>query len=608
MADNELTLTRDELSLLPRSIGVYLFRGKRTPESKESVLYVGKAKNLQSRVRQYFVEGGDGRPFNRFLQERVQTIQTIVVATEQDALILENELIKKHKPAYNIHLKDDKRYLSLRLDTSHEWPKIEVVRKIKKDKATYLGPFSSATRLRSTLDFMQKVFPLRTCDDRKLYSRTRPCIEYEIKRCVAPCVNYIDRDDYKQIVQSTLLFLKGQNEDLVKGLKDQMAAAVEEERYEDAASFRDRIAAIESIVGGQSVIGLQQFRQGVDQDVVGVAMDRGRAAVTLLFVRSGIIIDKRSFEFSDLVLNQEELVEEFVGRYYSDEVFRPDEILTPFAVEGDFGLRLLVPRSDEKQAFVRIAMENARASLESSLQKSERLEKTLTQLQRLLHLQFFPKVMDCVDISHHQGAETVASVVRFVDGLPFKGGYRKIKLTEDQVDDFESMREALARRYKEESDLPNLLVIDGGRGQLSSAEKIIQEKGWLEKIDLVSLAKARDQEALDPFNPQNRERVFKPHRKNPLLLKEDSAEELLLRFLRDEAHRFAITYHRLRKEGGLSVSLLDSVPGISEKTKIKLLSEFGSIEGILEATDEELLKVLSKRTLASLRLTLDKPL
>jgi len=603
---SEQIVTKELLHEIPKKIGIYYFKGEREGGEGQGILYIGKAKNLYSRVRNYFVGEGDARPFVKFIRSRASTIHTIVVETEQDALLLENELIKKYRPPYNIHLKDDKRFLSIRLDTSQEWPKLEVVRKIKKDRATYLGPFSSGTRLRMTLEFMQKVFPLRTCDDRKLYNRTRPCLEYEIKRCVAPCVNYVTKEDYDKLVQSTILFLKGQSDELVNELGSKMTQAAENERFEDAARIRDQIEAIQSVQQGQTIIGVQQYRQGLDQDAIGIAIEGARAIITILYIRSGVIFDKRNVEFKDVRLDEASLLQEFIEHYYQQDVYLPHEILVPFAVDAEVPdkVSVLVPRADEKVNFIRVAAENARTELAALMQKSVRLEDTLTRIQKLLSLRAFPKIMDCIDISHHQGAETVASVVRFENGLPLKSGYRKLKLTEDQVDDFESMREVVARRYHSEGDLPNLVVIDGGRGQLSSAEGVFKEKGWLDKFDLVSLAKARDADEVDPLNPMDRERIFKPQQKNPILLREDSAEELLLRYLRDEAHRFAITFHRARRESSLSLSILDRVSGISERLKIKLLKEFGSLEGVQDASDDALLKILKSRTVKALRLTL----
>lgn len=592
--------TLESLEDLPKTSGVYIFKGRRNPSARTAVLYVGKAKNLYQRVRQYFKGEGDGRPLVQFLRTRVEEIETIVTDSEDDALLLENELIKKHRPAYNIHLKDDKRYLSLRLDISHEWPRFEVVRKIKKDKAVYLGPFSSASRLRSALDFIQKVFPLRSCEDRKLYNRSRPCIEYEIKRCVAPCVNLITKSDYEQLVQAAILFLRGENRSLMDQLQQQMHEAAESEQYEHAALLRDRIQNLETLLQGQGIIGVRQYQQGLDQDAIGIALQEGRAVVVVLFIRNGLIFDKRSFALKDVSLSREDLLSEFLNRYYSSDVYIPHEILVPVAAQTDLELKVVVPRSEEKLNFVKVAEENASMNLQAQTQKIARLDKTLASIQRSLGLQKLPSTMDCLDISHHQGKETVASVVRFFEGMPLKDGYRRIKLTADQVDDFGSMREAIARRYKEPLDLPDLIVIDGGKGQLSAAVEALRELKFFDLVEIVSLAKAREGAGPDPLNPQNRERVFKWGQKNPVLFKEDSAEELLLRYLRDEAHRFAISYHRLRKNA-MTSSTLDELPGMTERLKLKLLREFGSVEGVLAAPIQDLAKIVKGKTLEALQ-------
>ncbi len=606
---DEQVFTKQILDEIPRKTGVYIFQGPPKVSGEPSILYVGKAKNLNARVRQYFSEV-DTRPFVAFIRKKVESVRTIVVSSDQDALLLENELIKKFRPSYNIMLKDDKRYLSLRLDMEHEWPKIDVVRKIKRDGAVYLGPFSSASRLRMTLDFMQKMFPLRTCSDHKLYNRSRPCIEYEIKRCVAPCVNLVSKPSYTQLVQRAVMFLKGQNEELLSELKGEMERAASGDDFERAAELRDKIEAIRTTTTDtQKIVSNQQFQQGLDLDAVGMEVSETEAVFVVVFIRSGVVFDQRTFIVKRGEFDPTSLMFEFLNRYYTQDVYLPHEVLVPFELEGlevEANVKMIVPRAAEKRQFLDLAMQNAKIQLEGRVLKSQRLEKTLTGLQRILGTSKFPRTMDCIDISHHQGAETVASVVRFRDGSPEKDFYRRLKLSVDQVNDFDSMREVVSRRYHSQTDLPDLLVIDGGPGQLSSAVEVLRQQGWLEGLDIVSLAKAREGLGIDPLNPQNRERIFRPDQKNPILLKKDSAEELLLRFLRDEAHRFAITYHRLRKNKSMSVSALDDVPGMTERSKTKLLRRFGSVEGILEAEDIDLLKEVSEKLVISLRLTLNR--
>jgi len=591
---------------LPTSTGCYLFK----TQSKGGVLYVGKAKNLRSRVRQYFVSSGDNRPWVKFIREKSKYIDFFVVKSEQDALILENELIKKHRPRYNVFLRDDKRYLSLRLDLKHEWPKVETVRKIKKDGAIYLGPFSSSTRLKETIDFMQKIFPLRTCSDKKLYNRSRPCIEYEIKRCVAPCVGYVTKQNYDGLVQSAVLFLSGKNKELLEELKTRMEEASQSENYEQAAHLRDQIQAISVTTEGLSVVSAKQFQRGIDQDAIGVALEGSYAVIVILFIRSGVVLDKRAFEIKSVEILKEELVQQFLERYYSQEVYHPHEILVPFAVsflDSTFPIKIKTPRDPDKKDFLTLADQNARVQLNTNILKTKKMESVLESLCRLLSLSRLPVLMDCLDISHHAGKFVTASVVRFQDGLPAKDFYRRMTLQSQEVDDYQSMKEAVDKRYKSKEDLPDLIVIDGGKGQLSAVFQILSDKGWSHEVDLIALAKSKSGKPIkDPLNPKNRERVFKRNQKNPILLKKDSAEELLLCFLRDEAHRFAITYHRLKKDRGQSSSALDQIPGMTARTKLKLLRRFGSIDGVREATDCDLLKEIRPKLLKSLKSTFSK--
>jgi len=595
----------DDLALVPNSTGCYIF--KTSPENDSRVLYVGKANNLRSRVRQYFIEGADNRALVQFIRQKTGVIEFILVPTEQDALVLENELIKKHKPLYNISLRDDKRYLSLRLDLQHEWPKIDVVRRIKKDGAVYMGPFSSGMKLRETLNLLQQVIPLRSCLDSKLYNRSRPCIEYDIKRCVAPCVGYVTKEDYQRLVDQAVSFLRGEDDTVVSAVQSQMDAAAEAERYEEAAVLRDRLKAMTYVTQQkQQVISHAQFQKRFDCDAVGFARDEERFVAVILFIRNGVLLDQRTFEIKHRGLDREELESQFLERYYSGDVYIPNEILVSQPIlEVPGNVNVLVPRLEDKNQFLESAHKNAEAQLKSMRDRKEKVSSVLAMLKSRLGLSRIPETMDCIDISHHGGEDVVASVVRFRDGAPEKDFYRKIKLHAQQVDDFESIREAVDRRYHEVSDLPSLIVIDGGRGQLSAAEEILKAKNFLDKVDLVSLAKARAlDQPVDPFNPHNRERIFKLSQKNPVLLEKESAEELLLIFLRDEAHRFAITFHRKKKLEQLSASILDQIPGISAKQKIRLLKEFGSVAAIQKANDFDLLKIVKPKVLEKLRFIL----
>ncbi|TVQ80487.1 MAG: excinuclease ABC subunit UvrC [Bradymonadales bacterium] len=592
-----------QVKSLPKKTGCYIFKGG---ESAQRVLYVGKAKSLRDRVRQYFTkEALDRRPFVQFIREKTTKIDFLVATSENDALFIENELIKKYRPPYNIRLRDDKRYLSLRLDLKHEWPTIEVTRRIKRDGAVYFGPFLSGLRLKETLKVLQKAFPLRTCSDAKLYNRSRPCLEYEIKRCVAPCVGLISSSDYRKLVESVKLFFRGDTDQLVGSLKQRMEAAVEEEDYEAAAIFRDQIQAIEASLKEQSIYAHEQGRMGVDFDVLGLARDEFGVVISLLFVRSGKLWDFRNFEFDQVELDSDQLVSQFLSQYYQQEVFQPKQVIVREASDIEMfreRFQVIKPRSSEKKKLLEMAEANAVSFLENRRVSEEKHKDSIQELQRELHLKKLPTIIDCVDISHHQGDEIVGSVVRFERGQPNKGFYRKFILETDRIDDFASMKEVLSRRYRTQEELPDLLVVDGGKGQLAVGLAVLSELEISDQVEVVSLAKAREgSESLNPLNPKNRERVFLSHRKNPVLLKPDSAPERLLVQLRDEAHRFAIEFHRQRRLKSFSRSELDAVPGMKKSDRMKLLREFGSIDKILEAEDFDLMKVISPRLLSAVR-------
>lgn len=597
-------LSPDNLKSLPTQPGCYVF--KSSTGSKEKVLYVGKAKSLRARVSQYFKTSGDDRFFVKFIREQTSLIEFFCTKDESDALILENELIKKYRPKYNIHLKDDKRYLSLRLDLEHEWPRIEVVRKIKKDRAVYLGPFSSSTRVKETLNLMQKIFPLRSCPDAKLYNRSRPCIEYDIKRCIAPCVGYCSKEEYQNIVEASILFLRGKSADLIARLQTQMTKASESENYEEAARLRDQIRSIEEITQQEpGLINLKNVQAGLDADVFGVKAEAGLAVVFILFVRGGLVWDQRSFELVAKDLDEREVALQAISQYYSSEVYIPKEVYVSCDIDLTLvpkSLFVLKPRTQEKLNFINMAEENAKIRWEALREKKTKAARILETLQSKLQLNQLPVTMDCLDISHHQGKEVVASVVRFEGAVPDKKFYRKIRLHHQKIDDFAAMEEAMQRRYKSADDLPKLIVIDGGRGQLSAAVEVLKQKNWLNETEIIALAKARESEdPIDPLNPMNRERIFKIGQKNPILLRESSEEELLLCFLRNEAHRFAIQYHRKRKDNSMSLSILDEVKSLTPKNKLRLLREFGSIEMIKEAHDFDLLKIIKPKVLEELR-------
>ncbi len=587
-----------KLDTIPTDAGVYLLKDK-----SGKVLYVGKAKSLRSRVRAYFREGGDERFQVRFLMRRVRDFDTLVARSEKEALILENNLIKQYKPRYNIRLKDDKSYLSAKV-TKHSWPRITVTRRIVKDGGRYFGPFGSADGLRETIDVIRKVFPLRTCSDAVFKNRSRPCIEYQIKRCLGPCCLPVDRDEYERHLHAAEMLLEGKNLELLKEMRERMRGYAERLEFEEAARVRDRVRAIEKTVERQTVL----HHWGGDQDVFGLYREGGFIEAIVLMVRHGKLTSTQSWSFQDLEFSDEDVFADLLTQYYSGARFVPDEIIVPVELE-DASVRaellserrgrnvdFLVPQRGDKLRLLEMAMDNARQSFAARRDNENTREKMLEELRTKLHLRNTPKRMECYDISNLQGTMVVASQVTFDEGEPQKQLYRRYRMrTVDGQDDFASMYEVLSRRLKRavaENEFPDLWVIDGGKGQLNVAIEVLKEHKLLDQIDVISIAK---QHVLN--DPRERsvvkseERIFLPNRKDPIVLARNSTALFLLVRIRDEAHRFAITYNReLRRRARLR-SVLDDIEGIGPVRRRALLRYFGSLRRIREATVEQLASV-----------------
>src|SRR5712692_8818308 len=587
-----------KLDTIPTDAGVYLLKDK-----SGKVLYVGKAKSLRSRVRAYFREGGDERFQVRFLMRRVRDFDTLVARSEKEALILENNLIKQYKPRYNIRLKDDKSYLSAKV-TKHSWPRITVTRRIVKDGGRYFGPFGSADGLRETIDVIRKVFPLRTCSDAVFKNRSRPCIEYQIKRCLGPCCLPVDRDEYERHLHAAEMLLEGKNLELLKEMRERMRGYAERLEFEEAARVRDRVRAIEKTVERQTVL----HHWGGDQDVFGLYREGGFIEAIVLMVRHGKLTSTQSWSFQDLEFSDEDVLADLLTQYYSGARFVPDEIIVPVELE-DAGVRaellserrgrnvdFLVPQRGDKLRLLEMAMDNARQSFTARRDNENTREKMLEELRTKLHLRNTPKRMECYDISNLQGTMVVASQVTFDEGEPQKQLYRRYRMrTVDGQDDFASMYEVLSRRLKRavaDNEFPDLWVIDGGKGQLNVAIEVLKEHKLFDQIDVISIAK---QHVLN--DPRERsvvkseERIFLPNRKDPIVLPRNSTALFLLVRIRDEAHRFAITYNReLRRRARLR-SVLDDIEGIGPVRRRALLRYFGSLRRIREATVEQLASV-----------------
>jgi excinuclease ABC subunit C len=595
-------LIQDKLANLPSRPGVYLMRDR-----GGKVIYIGKAKDLRGRVRGYF-NCPDERSQIQFLVRRVEDIETLVTSNDKEALILENNLIKQYKPRYNIRLKDDKSYLSIKVTTQHLWPRIIATRKIVKDGNRYFGPFSSAVAARETIDIIEKHFQLRNCTDHNFRNRSRPCLQYQIKRCMGPCVLPVSAEVYREQVRQAMLFIDGKQQLLIDELKQRMEEKSDALEYEAAARIRDQIQAVDKTLERQRMVA----HWGADQDIFGLYREGGFIEVQVLLVRQGKLTDNLSYSLEDLEFPDEEIVASLLTQFYQGHRFIPDEILLPVSIEDRevreeyLGERkgkrveILCPQRGDRRHLVQMAQDNAKQSFSERHDQEKAREKMLRELQAQLRLKRYPQRIECFDISMIHGAHAVGSMVTFIDGEPDKNLYRHFRIrTVDASsggDDFAMMLEMLKRRFtrgKEEADLPDLIVVDGGKGQLAMALTAMAEIG-IEGVEAVGLAKMRVQAAARSSEiERSEERVFLPGQSNPVILKRNSNALFLLQRVRDEAHRFAITHHRKLRSKQTLFSALDRIPGVGGVRKRALLRAFGSVKRIEEATLEELLQVPS---------------
>ncbi|MCC6765457.1 MAG: excinuclease ABC subunit UvrC [Deltaproteobacteria bacterium] len=586
-----------KLATLPTRPGVYLLR-----DAHDKVIYVGKAKSLRSRVRSYF-RGGDERAQVVFLVGRVARFETLVTRNEKEALILENNLIKQYKPRYNIRLKDDKSYVSVKIEDKHPWPRLVVTRKLARDGSRYLGPFSSAWSVRETLDTIRKIFPIRNCSDTVFRNRARPCIEHQIKRCPGPCCLPADAEEYARNVAQTVELLEGRNRQLVRTLSARMEAASEALRFEEAARLRDQLRALETTVQRQQAV----EHWGRDQDVFGLYREGGCVEIQVLFVRHGKLTGNQAYTLDGLELGDDEILGAVLTQFYQGDRPIPDAIVLPLALEDaevraeylgerrGRSIEVVCPQRGARLRLVEMARDNARHGFAERRDQSAQRERMLEELRKRLHLRSAPKRIECFDISNIQGNLTVASMVTFDEGQPCPARYRRYRIrTVAGSDDFASMYEVLERRYrraKHENDFPDLLMVDGGKGQLNVAVEVLRALA-IEGVDVLGLAKTRVER--DPRSPEvlrSDERVFLPGRKNPVVLRRNSTALFLLQRVRDEAHRFAITYHReLRRRERLR-SGLEDIAGVGPERRRALLRHFGSLKRLRAATASEIAAV-----------------
>lgn len=592
----------EKINHLPDEPGIYLFK-----DAQDDVIYVGKAKSLKKRVKSYFLNRAQHGIRIRIMVSLVRDVDTVLTNKETEALILEDRYIKQYQPRYNVKLKDDKSYPYFKLSTNEMYPRLLFVREKLDKRAEYFGPYTSARDARQVLRLINRQFQLRTSKMKLDGTRTyRPCINFQLKRCLAPCRGNVPVEEYQEVVDQVRYFLQGRSDDLLKALDARMQRYAEQLEFELAAQVRDQAQALRRIFERQRVFGPSM----VDQDVFATCREADRAGVQVLFIRGGRVLASDFFYFDKAEqVSEDNLLGQVLNRIYGNENYIvPQQVLLPFEYSDQEPLAEMlreragklvavqVPKRGEKRQLIEMAMQNALSNFQEKQRLTVRDEEILNEVQKTLRLRFLPQLVECFDISNIQGTDTVASLVAFKNNRPFKEGYRKYKIrTVEGPNDFASMREVLTRRYqrtlKGEFPMPNLILIDGGKGQLSMAVKVLEELGVsLEEVDLIGLAKGRSERrrGVERDNEEDFEYVVKPNMKNEIRLHRTSPVLFFLTCIRDETHRFAITFHREQRRKRTLTSSLEQIPGVGEGRRKALLKHFGSLKRLKEATVEDI--------------------
>lgn len=580
----------DRLSNFPQKPGVYLMKDRRG-----HILYVGKAKNLRQRVKQYFSRKGDERIKIPYLMRHVEQVETILVHSDKEALLLENTLIKKHQPPYNALLKDDKTYIALKM-TKERWPAVRLVRYKGRPKSDgiYFGPYTSAHSARATLDLINKIFPLRQCSNKEFARRTRPCILHGMGRCIAPCVDKCSEEEYQHHVQRTVQFLRGQDREVLKDLYREMEEASQAMEFERAGAILKTIRQVERTIEVQRV----DKPLGTDIDAWGIYRQGDEVIVAEMIFRGGKLVGAQPFSFSNIVQEDPELLASFLLQQYERQEDRPAEVLVPCLLEDHEALsellsegskhrvQIITPRKGEKKALVELAEKNAKAYFVQEKDEAVIREKTLLEIQEKFALAQYPRRIECFDNSHLSGSEPVSALVAFTDGIKETKRYRKYRVrATGAADDYGAFYEVLTRRLrrgKEENDLPDLLMVDGGKGQLNVALRVLQELNII-SIDAIGFAKEEGRHDRGLAS----EKVFLPNRKDPLILPKTSKTLFFLQQIRDEAHRFTLSFQKLRRKKSILKTELEKIPTIGPAKQKALLRYFGSVKKIAEASEEE---------------------
>ncbi|MCP3925370.1 MAG: excinuclease ABC subunit UvrC [Desulfobacterales bacterium] len=576
---------KEKIEQISDKPGVYLMKS-----ASGLYIYIGKAKNLRKRVSSYFNKKHEDIKTN-VLVNKIKDIETIITETEQEALLLESTLIKKHKPKYNIVLKDDKRYKILKLDLKEDYPYIQVVRKIENDKALYFGPYTSGGDLTRTIKIINKTFKLRKCRSKNFRSRTRPCLNYQIGTCLGPCCLKVDKKTYMEIVDEVKMFLKGKTYDLVKKIEIQMKEEALNQKFEEAATLRDKLFSLKKIVERQVTVS-NDFK---DKDVISGAFSLEKIVITVLSIRSGFLNKTQHFKFKQTISDKREVFRTFINQFYDKTKSIPNEILIPIKIDSAIieGLltetkgkkvKILCPTRGEKKLLIEMADNNAEKELKNLLEAEQQREGLLKRLSKKLGMDIIPNRIECFDNSNISGTNPVSAMVVFKNGKPDKSSYRKyiIKNVKEQ-DDYAYMKEVLTRRFrKKDNEYPDILMVDGGKGQLGIATTVLESLGIFGDFTVIGIAKK------DVEKGEDLDKIILPGRSNPLNLSKDKDILMLLERIRDESHRFAITFHRKRRGKKAIVSELDSIEGVGLKRKKALIKYFGSISKIKKATVDEI--------------------
>ncbi|MDU9049621.1 MAG: excinuclease ABC subunit UvrC [Candidatus Electrothrix sp. Rat3] len=579
-------LSDDYLKTVSHSPGVYQMLGRK------EVLYVGKARDLRKRLLQYAHYSGSVHSKTAVMLSHVQRVETILTTTEKEALILEASLIKKHRPRYNVILRDDKNYPLIKVTVKDDWPRLHVTRRRLRDGNRYFGPYTSSSALRASLHLLFSMFPLRRC--KTMTKRGRPCLNFQMKRCLAPCCDLVSQEKYQAMIDEVLLILEGKSRQVVDRLQEKMRAAADRLAFEEAALYRDQINGLGKTLERQTVVAEHQL----DQDIFGLARKNASVGIALLFVRAGMVSGAQTFFISDPLGEDDHILRETLFQYYSEQRQPPRELLLPIMPEdGDLVLERLrdlrqgavdlhVPQRGKRMQLMQMATDNAQQIFAEQSKKEKSWETLARSLEKFLKLRHRPETIECLDISNLAGKQPVGSLVCFVRGEKEPSRFRHYRIRQkDEPDDYAMMHEVLERRMETglaKDNLPDVLLLDGGKGQLNIAVNVLARFDLLNRIDLVSIAKEKQEEG---------EKLFRPGRKNPVLLPGHSPALLYLMRIRDESHRFGITFHRKLRNKATLHSRLDVLEGIGKKRKTLLLKKLGSYKRIMAATVDELAEV-----------------